>query len=108
MLIGKLDRYTQLIAVTYSINAYGERVPAESVVDNIYMALKPKGGRMSTEADTITGTTMFDAVIRYRNDITVSPKNLLKIGNVRYLIRSINEIGRGEGLALTLELSTND
>jgi len=46
--------------------------------------------------------------IRYRSDIQISPKHYIEYNSKDWFIRSVEEIGRKEGLILRVEEKTTD
>lgn len=103
MNIGKLDRQVVIKEGSFTQNAYGEEVRSVSTLATVWAKFEFKGGKAGFEADAFSGTEKAMVTIRYRTDLKISPKHYIEYNSKNYFIRSIQEIGRKEGLLLMVE-----
>ena len=108
MLIGRLDRYINIIQGTFSQNGYGENIRSTSTLASVWARFEFQRGDAGFEADTFIGTAKARVTIRYRSDLQISPKHYISYNSKEWFIRSIQEIGRKEGLLLEVEEKTTD
>ena len=108
MLIGKLDRLVVIKEGTFSQNAYGENIRSTSTLASVWARFEFEKGKAGYDADTFVGTSPAKVTIRYRSDLQISPKNFIAYNSKEWFIRSIEEIGRKEGLILRVEEKTTD
>ena len=108
MNIGKLDRLVVIKQATFTQDAYGENIASNSTLASVYARFEFEKGKVGYEADTFIGESPAKVTIRYRSDIQISPKNFIYYNSKEWWIRSIQEIGRKEGLLLMVEEKTTD
>jgi head-tail adaptor len=102
MLIGTLDREISIYKRTFRQDAFGERqVFITDTPISAWARIEFKDGSSKFDADAFVTNEPVRMIIRYTTEIGTSPEfyiNSKTYGN--YLIRSIQEIGRKEGLIL--------
>lgn len=102
MLIGTLDKQISIFKRTFRQNAFGERqVLTTDTPISAWARIEFKDGSSKFDADAFVTNEPVRMIIRYTTEIGTSPEfyiNSADYGN--YLIRSIQEIGRKEGLIL--------
>ena len=103
MLIGKLDRKITIKQASFVKDSYGEAIPTVSTLASVWAKIDYKKGDSGYDADNFKGTDKAEATIRHRSDVTISPKNYIEYDGKDWYIRNVQEIGRREGLLLTLE-----
>lgn len=108
MLIGKLDRLVTIKQGTFEADAYGEKIRTTSDLASVWARFEFQKGKAGFEADTFIGESPAKVTIRYRSDLQISPKNFIYYNSKEWWIRSIQEIGRKEGLLLMVEEKTTD
>ena len=108
MNIGKLDRLVIIKEATFSQNAYGENIASNATLASVWARFEFEKGKAGYEADTFIGTSPAKMTIRYRSDIQISPKHYIEYNSKDWFIRSVEEIGRKEGLILRVEEKTTD
>ena len=60
MLIGKLDRYVNIIQGTFSQNGYGENIRSTSTLASVWARFEFQRGDAGFEADTFIGTARLE------------------------------------------------
>lgn len=108
MNIGKLDRLVVIKQGSFTQDAYGENIRSTSTLGSVWARFEFEKGKAGYEADTFIGTSPAKMTIRYRSDIQISPKHYIEYNSKDWFIRSIEEIGRKEGLILRVEEKTTD
>ena len=108
MNIGKLDRLVVIKQSTFTQYAYGENIASNSTLASVWARFEFEKGKAGYEADTFIGTAPAKITISYRSDIQVSPKHYIEYNSKDWFIRSVEEIGRKEGLILRVEEKTTD
>ena len=108
MLIGRLDRLVVIKQATFTQDAYGENIASNSTLATVWARFEFEKGKSGYEADTFIGTAPAKMTIRYRSDIQISPKHYIEYNSKDWFIRSVEEIGRKEGLILRVEQKTTD
>lgn len=108
MLIGRLDRLVVIKQGSFTQDAYGENIRSTSTLASVWARFEFEKGKAGYEADTFIGTSPAKMTIRYRSDIQISPKHYIEYNSKDWFIRSIEEIGRKEGLILRVEEKTTD
>ncbi len=108
MNIGKLDRLVVIKQGSFTQDAYGENIRSTSTLASVWARFEFEKGKAGYEADTFIGTSPAKMTIRYRSDIQISPKHYIEYNSKDWFIRSIEEIGRKEGLILRVEEKTTD
>ena len=101
--IGQLDRQVEIKEGTFTQDSYGELIRSVSTLATVWAKFEFKGGKAGFEADDFGGTEKAMVTIRYRTDLILSPKHYIEYNSKKYFIRSIQEIGRKEGLLLMVE-----
>ena len=74
MIIGKIDRKLKLYKLTYTTNAYGERVVSGSSYVTIYGDFDFKRGNTTYDANALINDEIIECLIRYRTDIGPTPQ----------------------------------
>jgi len=102
MLIGTLDRQISIYKRTFRQDAFGERkVLTTDTAINAWARIEFKDGSSKFDADAFVTNEPVRMIIRYTREIGTSPEFYIKSADYgNYLIRSIQEIGRKEGLIL--------
>jgi len=108
MLIGRLDRLVVIKQATFTQDGFGENIAINSTLATVWARFEFEKGKVGYEADTFIGTAPAKMTIRYRSDIQVSPKHYIEYNSKDWFIRSVEEIGRKEGLILRVEEKTTD
>ena len=108
MNIGKLDRLVVIKQASFTRNAYGENIASTSTLASVWARFEFEKGKVGYEADAFIGTSPAKMTIRYRSDIKISPKHYIEYNSKDWFIRSVEEIGRKEGLILRVEEKTTD
>tara|TARA_R100000654_G_scaffold23374_1_gene45748 strand:+ start:1318 stop:1647 length:330 start_codon:yes stop_codon:yes gene_type:complete len=109
MNIGKLDRLVVIKSIIFAQDAYGENVVNRTeTLATVWARFEFEKGKVGYEADTFVGTSPAKMTIRYRSDLQISPKHYIEYNSKDWFIRSIEEIGRKEGLILRVEEKTTD
>tara|TARA_R100000388_G_C7244428_1_gene163887 strand:- start:4042 stop:5019 length:978 start_codon:yes stop_codon:yes gene_type:complete len=103
MLIGKLDRLVEIKQATFTQNTYGEKVRTSTTIANVFARFEFKQGKAGYDADTFVGTSPAKMTIRYTTNIDLSPNYFIRYNSKDWFIKSIQEIGRKEGLILIVE-----
>lgn len=108
MNIGKLDRLVVIKQATFTQDGFGENIASNSTLASVWARFEFEKGKAGYEADTFIGTAPAKMTIRYRSDIQISPKHYIEYNSKDWFIRSVEEIGRKEGLILRVEEKTTD
>ena len=108
MNIGKLDRLVVIKQATFTQDAYGENIASNSTLASVWARFEFEKGKVGYEADAFIGTSPAKMTIRYRSDIKISPKHFIQYNSKDWFIRSVEEIGRKEGLILRVEEKTTN
>jgi head-tail adaptor len=108
MNIGKLDRLVVIKQATFTQDGFGENIASNSTLATVWARFEFEKGKAGYEADTFIGTAPAKMTIRYRSDIQISPKHYIEYNSKDWFIRSVEEIGRKEGLILRVEEKTTD
>jgi head-tail adaptor len=108
MNIGKLDRLVVIKQATFTQDGFGENIASNSTIATVWARFEFEKGKAGYEADTFIGTAPAKMTIRYRSDIQISPKHYIEYNSKDWFIRSVEEIGRKEGLILRVEEKTTD
>ena len=108
MLIGRLDRLVVIKQATFTQDGFGENIASNSTLATVWARFEFEKGKAGYEADTFIGTAPAKMTIRYRSDIQISPKHYIEYNSKDWFIRSVEEIGRKEGLILRVEEKTTD
>ena len=103
MIVGKIDRKLKLYKQITTTNDYGERIVESNTFVTIYGNFDFKGGNTSIDADALINEERIECLIRYREDIGVTPQYYISNGLTNYSIKSIREVGRKDKMILLLE-----
>ena len=110
MNIGRLDRPIQIIKTSATQNTYGEKTLSTGTTTNAFARIEESRGKNTFDAEALVNAVPTKMTIRWTDDIDVSPLYYISVqrmgvtgGTNTYIINSIEEIGRREGLVLYCE-----
>jgi len=110
MIIGRLDRPIQIIKTTAAQNTYGEKTLSTDSTTDAFARIETEKGSNSFDADALVNVNPTKMIIRWTTEINISPDYWIKVQRMgtpdqtdSYIINSIEEIGRREGLILYCE-----
>tara|TARA_R100001443_G_scaffold28373_2_gene41530 strand:- start:1475 stop:2455 length:981 start_codon:yes stop_codon:yes gene_type:complete len=107
MNIGKLDRLVEIKQATFIQNNYGERQRTSTTIASVFARFEFEKGKAGYDADIFVGTSPAKMTIRYTTNIDLSPNYFIRYNSKDWFIKSIQEIGRKEGLTLFVEEQTS-
>ncbi len=102
MLIGTLDRQITIYKRTFLQDDYGgQKVRTTTDTITAWARIEFKDGSSKFDADAFVTNEPVRMIIRYTTDIGTSPEFYINSADYGdYIIRSVQEIGRKEGLIL--------
>ena len=101
MRAGRLDRKVTIQTFTATQNDYGEPVETWTTLADVWAERTPLSGREAFISDQMAALSLIKYRIRYRSD--VDTKARISDAGVYYNIRSVQIIGRNEGLEIVAE-----
>tara|TARA_R100001015_G_C4582408_1_gene138746 strand:- start:381 stop:704 length:324 start_codon:yes stop_codon:yes gene_type:complete len=100
MIIGKMDRKIRIFTNLTTHNDYGEEyIQSESAVD-LWAAVDFKQGKVGIDADNPLAEIPVVFTTRYNQGFTANTLKYIFYNDVKYYIRSVQEIGRKQGLRI--------
>src|SRR3990167_1977259 len=101
MRAGELDRRVNIQQYTETRNAKGEAIKTWSLLETVWAKVEPVAGSEPFQAEQENAKRTLKFTIRHRTDVT--EKMRIAYGSFYYNIKSIEELERREGLAITAE-----
>ena len=100
---GQLDRRVTIQQATFAQNGMGEPIATWADVATVWGSFTPLAGREPFVSDQLAAFQQARFTLRYRSDVTLTPKMRLVMDSRTYQILAVAEPVRRETIEVTAE-----